>query len=132
MFIVSANYRNRKSKNRWLMRSAEQKPKEAKALTSVAATEIRFKKSKAEELGFGCYMIAEAQTVEVSKAVDNDIRVGEVKLLFCLVSQRAWFQTVDGVKVDSCVSLRLTPNGSMYAVLANSQTETTEKEAKSA
>lgn len=56
-FIVSANYRDRKSAYKWLIRRIDQPLSLAIAYKKVAAKGVRFESSGKEE-GFGCSVVA--------------------------------------------------------------------------
>jgi len=122
MFVVSANYRNRQDPKRWLLRGADDKPNTAKAFTSVVATNVKFTQSDYES-GFGCSVVAQAETAVGSDDAADAMRENEVKLTFW----GAGFETLDEKAVDSCASLRLTPDGSMYAVLNAAESKSEEK-----
>jgi|SRR3989338_11151215 len=112
MFIVSANYLDRQAKKRWLVREAQHSPKRAEPVLSVELENVQFVESGYFEHGFGCNVVAKAKTV-VALKTSNRKRKNEVKLLFIV----NYFMTQDRDYVDSCASLRLTPNGSIYATL---------------
>ena len=124
MFIVSANYRDRKSSKHWLVRDEKDQPKTATAFNSVVATNINFTTSDAYESGFGCAIVAKAETAVGSDAVGDAKSENEVSLRFC----GHWFETTSGDKVKSCAQLRLNSDGSMYAVLKAADLKVEKKE----
>lgn len=62
-WIISANYRDRSSAYKWLVRRSDQSPQEAKAFKSVRAKGVIFCPSTAYESGFGCSVVAFADEV---------------------------------------------------------------------
>lgn len=62
MKIVSANYRDRGSPYRWLIRDEGEPLDTAKAFKSVKATGVKFERSSEEEAGFGCSIVARCET----------------------------------------------------------------------
>lgn len=57
-FIVSANYRDRSSPLRWLLRSGGSEPVEASPFTALVANGVEFCPSSDYEEGFGCSIVA--------------------------------------------------------------------------
>lgn len=64
MKVVTANYRDRKSKLKWLVRDEDQPIHLAVPFNAIMATGVEFKPSNEDEEGFGCTMIALCKTVE--------------------------------------------------------------------
>jgi len=62
-YIISANYRDRQSKYKWLVRGESQKPEQAIPVKSVVATGVVFQGSNHYESGFGCSTVARALDV---------------------------------------------------------------------
>lgn len=60
--IVSANYRNRQSPYRWLIRDEDEPLEKARACKSLVATNFTFQQSSPEEDGFGCRVVARCET----------------------------------------------------------------------
>ena len=115
MHIISANYRDRKSPNRWLIRHATQEINQAQAVPSLTAQKVAFVESHGlQEEGFDCWIVGQAESAEVATDESNQIRTSETKLRF----ERDHFETQKGKRVDSCTSVRLTPDGSVYAILS--------------
>ncbi len=108
MKIVSANYLDRKSKKRWLVRDEKDDPQDAEAHQEVVLTGVRFGRAPIYEQGFGCSIVAFAETATPTKGKPNR---DEVRLTF------DWNRFVDGNgnTVATCDSLRLTSDGKMYA-----------------
>jgi hypothetical protein len=110
MFIVSANYRDRKSPYRWLVRRKGHPAESAKAFKHVKASGVTFLNSPSEyELGFGCRVVAHCQSVHCSEP--------EVKTVN-LVFDRDMFWTESGDKVLEAKSLELHPDGRMEAIVS--------------
>lgn len=63
-YIISANYRDRSSVNKWLVREESQKPEQAIPVKSVVATGVVFQGSNHYESGFGCSTVARALDVD--------------------------------------------------------------------
>jgi len=70
MMIVSANYRDRRSSNPWLIREESQHPSEAVECKAVIATDVAFCPSSSFEEGFGCSTVAFCDTAE---GFDSDV-----------------------------------------------------------
>jgi hypothetical protein len=107
--IVSANYHDRNSDHRWLIRDADQDPEQAVAVKSVIATDVAFCQSTSYEAGFGCSIVAQCQTAEEA---ENPEQIGE-RLRFDFDA----FYTKDRVRVPTCHQLLLKEDGSMWAII---------------
>lgn len=108
MFIVSANYRDRSSPYRWLMRRKNESPSAAKAFKEIRATEVKFVESDALERGFGCMTVAQCETAE---------GIGpEGKETFLEFRGYRFFEAETGKEVQGVSSLELRPNGSMVSI----------------
>lgn len=116
MKIVSANYFDRDSALRWLVRDASQRPSERNAVSAVVATGVAFCPSSDYEQGFGCAVIAQCETAEVRDVTGEDL-VGAERLGF-----QPWgleFHVKSSNQhVDVVDKLILLPDGTMYGVLA--------------
>ncbi len=109
MYIVSANYRDRNSRYRWLIRRENEELSKAVAYQSVTATGVKFRDSNKEEEGFGCKMVAFCETAEGENPEPQ-----KVKLHFNGTSfVRAGTREV----VEKCSSLTLGADGSVSAVV---------------
>lgn len=128
MYIVSRNYMDLRSKDRWLVRKGNQKPEQARAFSSVKAVGVHFEQSSALESGFGCYIVAKTKIAKGSRSTDNKIHRDEVKLRF-MVNH---FETMSGQEVKTCASLRLTPNRSVYAVLKTAKPKNRKRQSQAA
>ncbi len=107
--IVSANYLDRESSKKWLIRSEEQGIEGAQAFESVEATGVVFTASSADEEGFGCSMVAVCDTaVGSSQPSKREPKYGK-RLRF------DGFDFVDkkGDVVERCNCLVLNADGSM-------------------
>jgi hypothetical protein len=65
-FVVSANYRNRNSNYKWLVRRIDEPIEKAVACEEVYCIGVTFTNSNAEEKGFGCGVVAVCENVSVS------------------------------------------------------------------
>ncbi len=63
-YIISANYRDRNSEYKWLVRREEQDLEEAIELKTVTATGVVFQSSNQRESGYGCGRVARATNVD--------------------------------------------------------------------
>ncbi len=108
--IVSANYRDRKSDLKWLIREEGQHPDQAKEVSSITATGVKFEHSSHQERGFGCTVVAVCETAVLTPASTMDVS-----------GQRIHFNGWDGfyeketeARVYGCGRLTLNSDGSMY------------------
>lgn len=107
-FIVSANYRDRKSPFRWLIRGENEPVLAARAFKSVRATGVVFGPSNEAEQGFGCTVVAICQTAEGKYPEQQQVR-----LRFDFVS----FVDPNDDVVEKCDVLELGKDGSMVATV---------------
>lgn len=113
-FVLSANYLDRNSPNKWLLRESSQKAKEATEWLAVIATDVIFRQSTQYEQGFGCSRVA------YCKGIQSKIGTGTIELPKNAV--RLKFGTLhfigpnDNV-VESCKQLFCNHKGEVYAVL---------------
>ena len=121
--VVTANYNDRQSKNKWLVRNQRQKPQNAVGYPTVKATNVIFKRSSAVEVGFGCTMIASCETTQTD--TNNFRRRGKniVRLRF----RGFWFEDLNGNRVEKLKTLYLNKDGSMYGKLLVEKTTTAKK-----
>jgi hypothetical protein len=73
-WIISANYRDRSSPYKWLVRRSDQQPQEAVAYKTVRAKGVIFCPSTAYESGFGCSVVAFAHEV-VTEGPEHTIKL---------------------------------------------------------
>lgn len=121
--IVSANYRDRKAAEKWLVRPIESDPQyDFTQVSGVLASNARFTRSGQWEAGFGCGIVAKCQEVTlVSVDVPTPEALkehGYARIRFSHVSDE--FYPEDSVDVTHCEissvsTLVLLPDGSMYA-----------------
>ncbi len=125
--IVSANYRNRASEFRWLLRDENQHPSKAVEYKQIDAIGVAFCPSTDFEDGFGCstvaYCLEATGTNQVSPPAPDD----SVRLSFARFGGFFYETPKDGQQVDefdddleavpAVKTLRLNSDGSMYAVL---------------
>lgn len=73
-YVISANYRDRNSVNKWLVRRSSQHPDEAVERSTVHAKGVIFCPSTEFETGFGCTVVAYAEEVmDEGSAPENAI-----------------------------------------------------------
>lgn|SRR3989338_1187323 len=112
MKIVSANYRDRKAKKRWLVREEDEPPSKAKAFESVYATGVTFRASSAYEDGFGCTIVAYCETAEGDGKVPAEVQG------FRLHFYVQWFKNARTLEVvRTCDELVLKADGAMFATV---------------
>lgn len=63
--VISANYRDRSSPFKWLVRDYDQHPDSAIECKRVFADEVRFETSNEIEQGFGCAIVAISEQIVV-------------------------------------------------------------------
>lgn len=117
--VVSANYRNRKATNRWLVRDRSQEPHQAVEVACVVATNVAFCPSTKDEVGFGCNVVAFCEKVEE----ETEDRSGEaleqqgfVRIRFNVLLE-FYHDEHDPVHLEGCKRLVLRHDGTMYAML---------------
>ena len=112
MKIVSANYRNRDSEMRWLVRDEGAPLDSVVECKSLKAKEVVFRQSSAGELGFGCYVVALCKSVEILGDTMQKKGRRQVTLRF----EGDHFCAIETARVvDKCATLNLNPDGSIYA-----------------
>lgn len=108
-YVISANYRDRSSKYRWLIRELGQDPSAALACKSVKAKGVRFADSDKIEEGFGCKIVAIAEEAE---GYDFEpLEPVGMPLRF----DGAYFRDPEDKKVESCENLDLSESGAILA-----------------
>lgn len=114
MKIVSANYRNRNSEMRWLVRDEGAPLDSAVEYKGLKAKGVVFYKSTTEERGFGCSIVARCKSVEVIG--DRMQKKGRRQVTLRFVHDHFYaFEIAE--KVGKCTTLNLNPDGSIYATL---------------
>jgi hypothetical protein len=111
MYIVSANYRDRSSKYKWLVRPEGADPKTAIAVAAVVCIGVQVCPSTDYESGFGCSTICKCEDVEYS-AEDVEPQVSEVSLKF---AGHSFYDPNTGDDVSKMDEFRLGADGSMKA-----------------
>lgn len=112
MKIVSANYRNRDSDMRWLVRDEGAPLDSVVECKSLKANEVVFYQSSAEERGFGCSIVARCKRVEILGDTMQKKGKRQVTLRF----ERDHFCAIETAeRVGKCTTLNLNPDGSIYA-----------------
>ncbi|WP_157605487.1 hypothetical protein [Schlesneria paludicola] len=112
MFVVSANYRDRSSPYRWLIRKSDEPAENAKAYKRVELEEVTFERSNQNEEGYGCRTVAFADKAigfEPEEVAENRA----VNLRF----DGEEFRDESNLVVKSCTTLKLGKFGDMVAVV---------------
>lgn len=109
MFVVSANYRNRKSPYKWLVRKATDPIEKAYACKSVVASGVEFRPSSQSEEGFGCRRVAHAESVEVSGVESVEIKFD---------GRQTFYNESTGKAVTKLARMELGEDGSILGVLS--------------
>ena len=114
MYIVSANYRDRKSSLRWLIRDAGQKPDEAQAVSAIFATGVIFCPASDYEVGFGCSTVAHCRFAVEGRGE----RVTDATRIH-FDGYGGFYTVVNGQNqyVDGVAQLELRADGSIHASL---------------
>ncbi len=80
-FVVSANYRNRKSEYKWLVRRYDESIDKAIPCKRVKCSNVKFEPSNKDEEGFGCHLVAVCESVSIEYAqTDNDLPTDHIRL----------------------------------------------------
>lgn len=105
--VVSANYRDRQSELRWLVRREDKPVDSAVAVKSLVARDVQFTKSNEDESGFGCKLVAMATSVELLAEKD-----GGEKLTW----DGSWFRDAAGKVVKEVAELVLSASGEVRSI----------------
>jgi hypothetical protein len=111
--IISANYRNRKSEYKWLVRDEMDPVHDAIAYKSVTANGVAFRQAD-QEIGFGCSMVAIAREATGTDAERAPIKLKTIGLKFVVASFVS-----DGQTITEVNTLTLGADGSMIATVPN-------------
>ena len=124
-YIVSANYQDRESAYRWLIRKEGQPINQARACMSVSMQDVKFVDSSIEEAGFGCQMVASCGYA-IGEAFEDEELEGNVRFV------GAGFINVRKNKyIDELVSLELKANGTMQGVFVKEPTQESDQKQES-
>lgn len=104
-YVVSANYLDRDSELKWLVRREDEPVEKAVPHKSVLCRGVKFQMSSAGERGFGCRVVAIANDVEL----DVESLPGVERLQFAAFD----FRDANGVIVESVEELSLMPDGAV-------------------
>lgn len=107
--IISANYRNRNSAYKWLIREEGQSPEEARACKRVTATNVKFQRSDDYEAGFGCKVVAVADEAE-----GHDYEVTRNEQGSALRFNGVHFEDHKGNAIQALEDLTLNDDGTIY------------------
>ncbi len=111
-YTIARNYRDRKSSYKWLVRKTDEDIEKAIAVKSVNAGNVRFELSNRREEGFGCKVVAVAETATWQ---DPEPFTENVELIFDYDK----FRRNDNINVvvREAKEITLTANGAIYALL---------------
>lgn len=113
--IISANYRDRSSAYRWLVRDETDDPESAVACKSVSVDgPVQFIRSGQHERGFGCARVAETTGTVIMRDIDPG---SAVRLRFDGYN----FRTPEEKILDSLQRLELHSDGSLFGVVNHSE-----------
>ena len=112
MIIVSANYLDRTSPNRWLIRDETEHHSQARVVKSVVATGVTFVLSDQIETGFGCGVVAKCKTAEEWHGQEPAEKTTSLRF-------DGFYTFYDSTirAVKSCKRLELGEDGSIMALL---------------
>ena len=112
--IVSANFNDRESPYRWLIRNVGEHPTEAVAYMSVVLTNAIFCESTAFESGFGCSIVAYCEDA-VGSNEDVDAAKKEACPTILEFNGNSFYNAEKSLMVQECKTLILNTDGSMQA-----------------
>lgn len=117
-FVVSANYRDRQSPYKWLVRRVDEPIDKAVACEFVRCSGVTFGDSNKEEKGFGCNRVAFCENVSINyPEVETDLPKDPIRIPYNLESNNYVFDGYNicrTVPVNSVEMLRLSDNGKMW------------------
>lgn len=112
--IVSANYLDRHSNFKWLLRGQNEIPQYAHPFKTVKATGVKFKRSTHWEEGFGCTRVAFCESAEGSNdPMDKSKTSKLIKLHFD--GDYSFINESTNEPVDEAQVLYLDENGNIWA-----------------
>jgi hypothetical protein len=109
-YVVSANYLDRESELKWLVRREDEPVSQATAHRSVLCRGVKFQLSSEGEKGFGCRVVAIVDEVELD--AESLPEGGPLEFDFNL------FRNAIGCVVKAVNELALTPDGAVLEVQA--------------
>lgn len=117
--VVTANYTDRKSDLKWLIRGEDQHVDRAVPFASVMATEVEFKPSNEAEIGFGCTMVAVCKTAQgYNEPLQN---FDPSKLTRLRFNWNSFENASTGEDVPKVAVLYLNADGHMWAQITGSE-----------
>lgn len=119
MYVISANYRDRASPYKWLIRRSGEEPGAARACTDIDARYVRFEESSYAEYGWGCEVVAIAESAVGRGYADlqDPVPPAEVAPDFVRLKFNGLvFATPSREVVAACERLRLTSAGDVLAL----------------
>mgnify|MGYP003436407028 CR=1 FL=1 len=119
-FVVSANYRDRNSQYKWLVRRIDEPIEKAVACEIVNCSGVTFGDSNKEESGFGCNIVAYCENVNVRYAeTTHDLPTDHIAITAPDESYNSYkfngYAVCRTVPVESVEFLNLYDDGSMSA-----------------
>lgn len=111
--VVTANYRDRKSNLKWLIREEDQHVDRAVPFTSVIAKGVKFEPSNQNEFGFGCTVVAICQTAEGHYKPLQDFDIS--KLTRLRFNWNSFENAETGEDISEVAVLYLDADGHMWA-----------------
>lgn len=111
-FVISANYRDHSSPNKWLVRRSNEHPDLAVERSTVHAKGVIFCPSTDYEMGFGCSVVAYAEEVMYEGSVPENT----ISLRFTGRSGNNDFVDGDGKTHKQLAELHLGANGEIMGV----------------
>lgn len=120
--VISANYRDRTSPYKWLVRDEDQEPEQATACKQVlVAGQVRFERS-GKEMGFGCSVVATTSADVLM--VEPEPPEGAEKFQELKFDSYHDFEDLEGRVVKRVDELNLLQDGKIMAILPASRTPT--------
>jgi len=109
-FIISANYNDRNSPQKWLVRDENGGREDTVPSKQLVGYDVTFQRSSSWEEKLGCSRVARAKSYSVDADVDED-RVREMYF-----TCGNFYDRKTDVPVDRCSVLMLEPDGKMYYI----------------
>ena len=123
--IVTANYRNRDAKEKWLVRDENERPDAAIAFSTIVAKGVKFKASTGYwEEGFGCVVVAVCEEATGYDELPKELNLSAehiIPLKFNIIFGFYNFD-ISGV-IEKAEELYLSNTGEMWAKNATADEE---------
>jgi hypothetical protein len=114
MKIIARNFYNREDSLKWLIRDNHQEAKLAGAVAMILALNVTFAESTAYESGFGCSVVAYADSAEWNSDRYEVREYSDHKDAARIRFNGHTFTDVDGNTITGCDRLFLLADGEMY------------------